>query len=555
MLLKSSFLGFIILRRNFMSKKFIKSISVFVVLALLTALLTGCKSENKKQTNSKKEKNKNELILAVGGEPEDGFDPTTGWGRYGSPVFQSTLFTLDSNMKIVNDLATEYNVSSDGLVFTVKIRKDAKFSDGKPLTSADVVFTYETASKSSSVVDLTVMKSVEATDDYSIKFTLKNPQSTFINILASTGIVPKHAYGKDYSQKPIGSGPYKFVQWDKGQQLIVEENSYYYGKKSIFKKITFLYLTEEAAFAAAQAGQVDIAAVVPSVAKQKVSGMKLVALESVDNRGIMFPYVKSGEKTKDGYPIGNDVTSDIAIRKAINMAIDRKSLIDGVLNGFGSAAYSVCDKMPWWNSETVIKDADIEGAKKVLQEGGWKDTNNDGVLEKANLKAEFKLIYPAGDSTRQSLAIASADKVKALGIKINVDGKSWDDIKKVMYSDAILFGWGSHDPLEMYNLYSSKFRGVDYYNSGYYSNPKVDEYMNKALAATDEKEATSNWQKAQWDGKTGMSTKGDAPWAWLVNLNHLYFVSESLNIGKQKIHPHGHGWPITTNIEEWTWEK
>ncbi len=537
-----------------MSKKVFKLAPLFVVLAIFVILLGGCQF-NGNGKNASTDRKKDELILAVGGEPDNGFDPTTGWGRYGSPVFQSTLFTRNSDMKIENDLATEYSVSPDGLIWTVGIRKDVKFSDGISLTSADVVYTYETAYKSSSVVDLNVMKSVEATDDLTIEFTLKHPQSSFINILACTGIVPKHAHGIDYAQKPIGSGPYKFIQWDKGQQLIVEANPYYYGKKSVFNKITFLYLTEEAAFAAAQAGQVDIAAVVSLVANQEVTSMKVVAVDSVDNRGIMFPYVKSGEKTKDGYPIGNDVTADIAIRKAINVAIDRKALIDGVLNGFGSVAYTVCDKMPWWNPETVVKDADIEGARKILEDGGWKDANNDGILEKGDLKAEFNLVYPSGDGTRQSLAIASADMLKSIGIKVNVDGKSWDNIKKVMYSDAIMFGWGSHDPLEMYNLYSSKFVGVDWYNSGYYSNPIVDEYMNKALATTDEAESFLYWQKAQWDGRTGMSAKGDAPWAWLVNLKHIYFVREDLNIGKQKIHPHGHGWPITDNIADWKWEN
>lgn len=533
--------------------KKITALLTISVLTISTLLFSGC--SNSTTMNTSTDTNRDELIMAVGSEPDGGFDPTTGWGRYGSPLFQSTILKRNSDMQIVNDLAAEYSVSNDGLVWTVKLRKDVKFSDGKPLTSADIVFTYETTLKSSSVVDLNVMKSVEAVDDYTVKFTLKNPQSTFVNILVNTGIVPKHAYSKDYSQKPIGSGPFKFVQWDKGQQLIVEANSEYYGQKPFFKKITFLYLTEEAAFAAAQAGKVDVASIVPSYANNKVSGMRLESVQSVDNRGIMFPYVKSGEKTKDGYAIGNNVTSDIAIRKAINIAVDRKALVNGVLNGYGSPAYTVCDKLPWWNADTVIKDADMDNAKKILAEGGWKDSDGDGVLEKEGLKAQFSLIYPSSDQTRQSLAIAVADQVKALGIKLNVEGKSWDDIKTLMYSNAILFGWGSHDPLEMYNLYSSKYKGVDWYNTGYYSNAAVDEYLNKALSATNENEANEYWKKAQWDGKAGFSAKGDAPWAWLVNLNHLYLVRDNLNIGKQKIHPHGHGWPLTDNIEEWHWNK
>lgn len=532
--------------------KKILTLMVTTTLALSTLFASGC--SNSKNSNGPSSKNKkDELIMAVGSEPDGGFDPTTGWGRYGSPLFQSTLLKRSSEMKIVNDIAAEYAVSEDGLIWTVNLRKDVKFSDGKPLTAEDVVFTYETAAKSGSVVDLNVMKSVEAADEYTVRFTLVNPQSTFINILVNTGIVPKHAYNEDYAQKPIGSGPFKFVQWDKGQQLIVEANPEYYGQKPFFKKITFLYLSEEAAFAAAKAGTVDVASIVPSFADQKIQRMRLVSLQSVDNRGIMFPTVQPGNKTEDGHPVGNKVTADPYIRRAINVAIDRKALVEGVLNGYGSPAYTVCDNMPWWNAEAVIKDVDIDEAKKILAEGGWTDSDKDGVLKKGDLKAEFDLIYPSSDQTRQSLAIATADKIKSIGIKVNVEGKSWDDIQKLMYSNAVMFGWGSHDPLEMYNLYSSKYAGVGWYNTGYYSNSTVDDYLNKALLATDESRANSYWQKAQWDGETGFSAKGDAPWAWLVNLNHLYFISEKLNIGKQQIQPHGHGWPITYNIEEWHW--
>ncbi len=171
---------------------------------------------------------------------------------------------------------------------------------------------------------------MEAVDETTVKFTLKEAQSTFIDSLIATGIVPKHAYGKKYAENPIGSGPYQFVQWDKGQQLIVEVNPKYYGKKPSFKKITFLFLSEDAGFAAAKAGEVDVAAIPASFSKQAVSGMVLESVKTVDNRGMVFPYVKSGTATEEGIPIGNDVTADPAIRHAINIAVDRQALIDGV---------------------------------------------------------------------------------------------------------------------------------------------------------------------------------------------------------------------------------
>ena len=540
-----------------MTKKFLGLFAI--VMVIFSIVLAGCTQSKSDQSNEKggktEESKKDELVLSVEGEPDTGFDPTTGWGRYGSPLFQSTLLKRDNDLNIVNDIATSYEVSEDGKVWTVILRDDVKFSDGEPLTAEDVKFTFETALNNGSVVDLNVVEKVEVVDDFTVKFMLKEAQSTFINSLVVTGIVPKHAYGKDYAENPIGSGPYQLVQWDKGQQLIVKANPEFYDKKPYFQKITFLFLSEDATYAAAQAGEVDVAAIPASLSKQQVTGMRLEAVKTVDNRGIVFPFVKSGNVTEDGLPIGNDVTADSAIRHAINIAVDREALIDGVLEGYGSKAYTSVDGLPWWNPETVFEDADVEGAKKLLQDSGWKDTDDDGILEKGSLKAEFSLYYPADDAIRQSLAIAVSDMIKPLGINIKVEGESWDTIEQKMYSNAVLLGWGSHDPHEMYNVYSSKYAGVEYYNTGFYKNDKVDEYFAKALATTNTNEAMEFWKKAQWDGTTGLSAKGDAPWAWLVNIDHLYLVKDGLDIGKQRIQPHGHGWPVTNNIEEWKWAE
>lgn len=533
-----------------------RMMALLVAVIAATGLLfgAGCSSNASHATEQSSAPAKSELVLAVGGEPDAGFDPTTGWGRYGSPLFQSTLLTRDDKLNIVNDLATEHSVRADGMVWTVKIRTDAKFSDGTPVTAEDVVYTFETAKKSGSVVDLNVMASAKAIDSTTVEFTLTQPQSTFVGQLAALGIVPAKTHGKDYATNPIGSGPYKFVQYDKGQQLIVEPNPEYYGPKPQFKKITFLFMAEDAGLAAAKAGKVDMFSAPASLADQKIKGMHLVTVKSVDNRGIMFPMKPAGGKDKNGNPVGNDVTSDPAIRKAINVALDRSSLVKGVLLGHGSPAYSICDGLAWYNPADKFADADLDGAKKILADGGWKDGDGDGVLEKGGKKATFTLVYPADDQIRQALALASADQAKALGVQINVVGKSWDDIEKLMHANAVLFGWGAHDPLEMYDVYSGSTAGVEYWNPGYYSNPTVDKYMNEALAQTDQNKANELWKQAQWDGTTGFASKdGDVPWTWLVNLDHCYFVADGLDTGKNRVEPHGHGWPITANITEWRW--
>lgn len=526
-------------------KKFRPSLlSVFLVL-----LLAACKNQTKTTTPSLSK----ELTLAIGGEPDEGFDPTTGWGRYGSPLFQSTLLKSDKDFNLEKDLATDYVLSDDGLTWTIKIRDDVKFTDGKPLTAEDVAYTFQTTQKSASMVDLNDLDSVEIIDDYQLKFHLKKRNSLFVFHLAQLGIVPKHAHHQDYSQNPIGSGPYQFVQWDKGQQLIVKRNENYYGKMPYFEKLIFLFLSEDASYAAAQTGGVDVVAIKPELANRTIDGMKLIALKSVDNRGIVLPFVKRSAENNHGAPIGNDVTADIAVRQAMNMAVNRKALVDGVLYGYGTPAYTIADGLPWSN-DIQIDDNKMTEAQQLLDNAGWQKGKN-GVREKNGLKADFNLYYPAGDGLRQSLSIAFADQMKALGISITTSGKSWNEISKLMHANAVLMGLGSHSPIEVYNAFSSEMRGEGLSNVNYYSNPQVDVYFEKALEATTAESANAYWKKAQWDGKTGYSVKADAPWVWLVNMDHLFLINENLEIGPQKLQPHDHSWPLTDFIENWHWKK
>ncbi len=492
------------------------------------------------------------LVLAIRGEPDQGFDPIKGWGQYGNPLFQSTLLKRDEKLAVQGDLATKWELSQDAKTWTITLRDDVKFSDGQPLTADDVVFTYEQGQKAAGTVDMGEFESIKAINPTTVEIKLKKPHITFVNTLVTLGIVPKHAYQEGYADAPMGSGPFKFVSWSKGQQMIVEPNPHYYGNKPAFERVTFLYTAEDATVAAARAGQVQMAVVTPATAGNVPEKMQRIAVDSVDNRGIMFPTEPSGKKTAAGRPIGNDVTADVAIRKAINIAVDRKKLIEGVLGGYGTPAWGVADGLPWDNPEQRLPDNDMEGAKAMLDAAGWKVGAN-GVREKNGKPARFTMLYPAHDNTRQALAVAVADMLKPLGIQADVSGKSWDDIERDMHSTPVLMGWGSHDPIDLYRVYASKFAGVEFYNPGFYKNATVDAHMDAAQASNSVDASLPHWKNAQWDGKTGFGMKGDAAWAWLVNLQHIYFVDKCLDIGPRQIEPHGHGYPITWNMQDWKW--
>lgn len=497
-----------------------------------------------------------ELVVNVyghTGEPETGFDPLLGWGCGHvnfEPLVQSTLFKSADDGSMVNDLATDYSISSDGKIWTVNIRDDVRFTDGEKLTAQDVVFTFNTAIGSNSELDMSNLEKATAINDTAVEFELKQPQSSFIWKLRYIGIVPEHAYEKEtYGSNPVGSGPYQLVQWDKSQQAIFVLNENYYAEKPYFKKITMLFLDKDTAFAAAKSGEVDIAEIEISHANQTIDGYNLVALPAARALGVSFPMqYDTGKKSLKGDPIGNNVTADIAIRKALNTGIDRKALLEGVVSGRGDVEYTGVDQRDYGNPEARTNDSDLEEAGKILENAGWKDTDGDGIREKNGTKAGFKLYYSSDDPTRQALSVAVSEQARELGIKIDLIGASWDEIYANQYSSAVLYAFSNIDTFTLYLQYHSKEADDTYRNPGLYNNPVVDEYLEAALKSTDQAQATKYWQLAAYDGNTGYGPAGDATWLWLVTTDYLYMVDETLDIGTPQRNA---GSDILGNIYEW----
>lgn len=533
--------------------------AIILTAGLATSLLAGCGGSTGSTENAGENSVSGEdsVIVAMGptSEPEAGFDPAFGWGageHVHEPLIQSTLTVTNPDLTIGYDLATDTSVSEDGLTWTVTIRKDVQFTDGEPLTAGDVAFTYNTVKETSSVNDFTMVERAEALDDTTVVFHMTRPFSIWPYTMAAVGILPEHAYdSRTYGTNPIGSGRYMLKQWDQGQQVILEANPDYYGEAPKMKQVTILFMEEDAAFLAAQAGQVDVAYTSATYSDQNIDGYELAAYETVDNRGFNLPAVPEGTD-EEGRQTGNDFTSDVRVRRAINLGIDRQEMIDHVLNGYGSPAYSVCDQLPWYSEASEVA-YDPKEAGKLLDEAGWR-MGPDGVREKDGVKASLNLLFSTGDSVRQALVEDFADQMEELGIACTTEGVGWDTAYDRALADPLLWGWGAHTPMELYNIYHTEEKsGSARYSP--YGNEAVDAYMDQALASGDLEESYALWQKAQWDGTTGVTQEGDVPWVWLVNIDHLYWVRDGLRVAEQKIHPHGHGWSVVNNVDRWSWEE
>lgn len=495
------------------------------------------------------------VTMTPGSEPPAGFDPFVSWGcgeHCHEPLIQSTLIATDTDLSFKNDLATSYECSEDGLTWTFTIRDDVKFTNGEPLRASDVAFTINgIANSDSSEADLSMVDTAEAPDDTTVLIHLNKPFNALLYTLAVVGIVPESAHDADYGTHPIGSGRYMLEQWDQGQQVILVANPDYYGEAPKIQRLVVLFMEEDASLAAAAAGQVDIAYTSATLADAVPAGYELLNCASVDSRGISLSTQPAGsEPIVEGevtYEVGNDVTCDVAVRRAINYGVDRDQLIANVLNGYGTPAYSVSDGMPW-ATDAMKCSTNVEEAKRILDEAGWVP-GEDGIRVKDGVRASIPLWYMAGDSVRQGIAEEFTNQMAPLGIEVNVAGASFDDIYPHQYADPVVWGWGSNAPTEVYNLNYSTGWG----NFAQYKSATVDGYLDEALAQPTVEESFEYWQKAQWDGTEGVAPQGAATWVWLANVDHLYFKRDGLNVADQKPHPHGHGWSLVNNVDQWSW--
>ena len=502
-------------------------------------------------------KGSTQVVIAMNptSEPAAGFDPLVAWGcgeHVHEPLIQSTLITTDEDLNFVNDLATDYLCSSDGLVWTFTIRDDVVFSDGEPLSARDVAFTVNGVIDSAmSEADLSMVDRAVAVSDTVVELHLNKPHNALLYTLAVLGIVPEHAYGPEYGRNPIGSGRYVLERWDKGQQVIFTANPKYYGRKPSMERVVVVFMDEDAALAAVQKGEVDIAYTYATHARQAFEGYELAAYKTVDSRGVSLPSVPAGgTKLVEGdmaFNTGNDVTADVAVRRAINCGLDRDAVIEHVLDGYGKVAYSVGDGMPWSSPDMKV-ELDREKAARLLDEAGWKK-GGDGVRSRDGVRAAFDIWYSSDDSVRQALANEFANQMAELGLEVTPRGGSWDEIYLHQFSQPVLWGWGSNSPVEVYELNYSTGWG----NYSCYESEITDAYLDEALAQTDVEASYEYWRKAMWDGVEGVAPQGAATWAWIANIDHLYFKREGLDVAHQKPHPHGHGWSLVNNVDAWSW--
>lgn len=486
-------------------------------------------------------------VVGIATEPES-LSPLLGYGKDGNSKIFDGLLAHDADMRLKPALAEALpEISADGLTYTYRLRPGVQFSDGAPFSAKDVVFTYRTIldpkTNNASKTELDAIAGVEARGEDTVVFSLKYPYAPFAERTVLP-IAPEHIAGAqdvnsgDFTTHPVGTGPYVLTAWSKGEKLGFKANPRYWGGEPAVKKFTMAVIKDDDVRATRlRSGELDGAVLPPNLA-QGFAGDKTrttYAAKTFDYRTVTLP-------------THHKVTGDPAVRRALDIAVDREAMVARLLDGAGKAAYGpVPVGSPWFTAGTE-RAHDLDRAKQLLDDAGWR-AGADGIRVKDGVRAAFPLWYTSGDKIRQDHALAFASDARKAGVEITTRAGTWEVIEPRMKTEAVLAGGGSPaDPdFDQYQLLTSSLGGDGFNNMARYDNPAVDAALLDGRRSGDPAA-----RKAAYDTVQRELVK-DPGYVFLTHIDHLYVVNAKWEGLTTQVEPHDHGlgsgpwW----NVESW----
>jgi len=453
------------------------------------------------------------LKVGISTEPAS-MDPqysTTGATQQASQQIFETIVGRDKNLRMVPSLAVSWK-EVDPLTWELKLRQGVKFHDGKDFGADDIVYSIKRIprvpdSPSSYKRNVAAIKDVVAVDAHTVRILLKTPSPqlsmdlTFIYVLPST--TPADASIDDFNKGKyvVGTGPYKFVEWVRGDRLVLDKNPLYWGKKSSYDRVIFRPITNDPSrVAALLAGDVDIIDQVSPVDQDRLRKDVRVALLSKPAATMMYIHMDSNrDKTpfvagKDGKPLDKNPLKDPRVREALSLSINRQALVERVLNGAAeSAGQFVPEGMVGYAPNLQPDPYDVEKAKKLLSEAGYPNgfsltlhAPNDRYLNDEQVAQTIGQFF-----ARIGLDV----KVQALPYSVFSTAAT-----KLEYSIFLMgFGNTTGDSARGMTAVLATFdaaSGLGANNRGRYSNPEFDKLINAAAVTSDDDKREGYLQQA-----------------------------------------------------------
>jgi peptide/nickel transport system substrate-binding protein len=404
------------------------------------------------------------------------------------------LTRYDKDLKLEGVLAESWEVTPDGKKITFHLRKGVKWQDGAPFTSDDVVFTYRKMIDPNTPTAygeaFKQVRRVTNPDPYTVIVEYDKPYAPALDRWGMD-ILPKHLLEKypDIKQSPlnashpIGTGPYRFVQWVPGQKIVFDANpDYFEGRPYISRIITRVIPDPATLFLELKSGGIDTTNLTP-MQYTKQTETEEFRRSFRKYRYLTFVY------TYFGFRLDHPFFKEKRVRQAISHAINKKELIDGVLFGLGQEVTGPYKPGHWvYNPDVRKYPFDPAKAKALLAEAGWKP-GPDGTMAKDGRKFAFTVFTNAGNESRAKTAAILQQQLAAVGIRMEIRTLEWaafinEFIKKRRF-DALILGWSTGPEPDQFDIWHSSKTGPDELNHVGFKNAEVDRLLEEGRRTFD----------------------------------------------------------------------
>jgi peptide/nickel transport system substrate-binding protein len=430
------------------------------------------------------------LIDAMSGEPSNLISMIAGDSA--SSAISGNIFNklikYDKNLELVPELADKWTISDDQKTITFYLKRNLKWADGHPLTTDDILFTWKLVTDEKTRTpygsDYKLVSEAEAPDSYTFRVHYIKAYAPALDSWASLQILPKHILKDEdinqtfFSRKPTGSSYYKLTQWINGEKLILETNPFSVMGEPNINQLTSRFIPDTSSqFLELIADNIDLmninpiqfARVIPSRPDLK---NKLALYKELGNS---YTYL--------GFNLKHSPFNDLKVRQAINYALDKQEIIDGVLLGLGEPVASPYKPGTRWSNKNLHPYSyDKNQALKLLHEAGFSDANHDGILEKDGKPFTFEILTNQ-NKQREMTAVLIQRRLKDVGIDVKIRVIEWasfvNQFIKTGDFDAVILGWSlSLDP-DQYNIWHSSQQKPGQFNFIGYNNKEVDQLLEE----------------------------------------------------------------------------
>ncbi|MDX3978115.1 ABC transporter substrate-binding protein [Shinella sp.] len=431
-------------------------------------------------------------------------------------IYDGLVRFKDGTLEVEPALAESWDISDDGKTYTFKLRQGVKFHDGSDFNAEAVKFNFDRMLKKDHPFyntgpfplsfNFASVEAVNVIDPQTVEFKLSEAFAPFLSNLAyPTGLIVSPAaveqHGKDYGRSPSGTGPFKFVEWLSSQRVVIERNPDYWDGAASLEAVVFRPITDaNTRVAEMMAGGIDVMVEVPpdNLATFKQDANFAVAEQA-------GPHVWFGILNAKTGPF-----ADKRVRQAANYALNKETLVDDVLQGTATvAAGPIPPAFNWVESAVEPYAYDPEKAKALLAEAGVK-----------NPQLTF-YVTEGGSGMLDPITMGAAIQadLQAVGFKVKIETYEWNTFLGRVNpglegkADMAEMAWMTNDPdtVPYLTLRTDAMPDKGGFNSGYYSNPKVDELLQKARVSTDQAE------RGKLYGEVQAIVHDDAPWLFVAN--------------------------------------